>query len=388
MNTLNFFQRKNLLKSLSLILIYSLSIACQNQNSESSEAKIEAPEMDIATAVISGNLAAVKQHIAAGTDLNQKDAFTGSTPLITAATFDKREIAQALIDGGTDLSLQNNDGSSALHSAAFFGRVEIVQMLIDAKADKNLRNTYGATPREIVLADFEALKPVYQMMQEQLSPMGLQLDMVALEKARPVPFRRPGQSPDETDRMEGSVFRRERRRREPGKIAQFDREPVPGRLLRAFPQDDRLRFRESRPVTSPAAMIAVDLFFPDDFFQQTVILPGEFPEGPGLFFAVDPLRLRVVMVDPFQEEAVAPAGRASRQRPPLDQRHVAPRLRQVPGDGHADEASADDRDRAGLLPFQGAARGRWFFQPGGGHVLRVRPGRGKVNRGLDQESSL
>ncbi|WP_421750905.1 ankyrin repeat domain-containing protein [Croceimicrobium sp.] len=186
MNALNFFQRKNLLKSLSLMLIFSLSIACQNQNSESSEVKIEAPEMDIATAVISGNLVAVKQHIAAGTDLNQKDAFTGSTPLITAATFDKREIAQALIDGGSDLSLQNNDGSSALHSAAFFGRVEIVQMLIDAKADKNLRNTYGATPREIVLADFEAMKPVYQMMQEQLSPMGLQLDMVALEKARPV----------------------------------------------------------------------------------------------------------------------------------------------------------------------------------------------------------
>ena len=107
--------------------------------------------MDIQTAVLSGNLEAVKQHIAAGTDINAKDAMSGSTPLITAATFDKKEIAKALIDAKADLNLKNNDGATALHVAAFFCRVEIAQLLLDAKADKNLKNNFGATPRESVL---------------------------------------------------------------------------------------------------------------------------------------------------------------------------------------------------------------------------------------------
>ncbi|MBT6391098.1 MAG: ankyrin repeat domain-containing protein, partial [Candidatus Marinimicrobia bacterium] len=36
--------------------------------------------MDIQTAVISGNLEVVKQHIEAGTDINQKEQMSGSTP--------------------------------------------------------------------------------------------------------------------------------------------------------------------------------------------------------------------------------------------------------------------------------------------------------------------
>ena len=58
---------------------------------------VEKPAMDIHTAVISDNLEAVKQHIKAGTDLNAKDAMSGSSALITAATFNKVEIAKALI---------------------------------------------------------------------------------------------------------------------------------------------------------------------------------------------------------------------------------------------------------------------------------------------------
>ena len=83
-------------------------------------------------AVLSGNLEAVRQHIEAGTDINKKDAMSGATPLISAASFGKTDIAKALIDAGADLTPKNNDGSTALHVAAFFCRVEIVQMLIDA----------------------------------------------------------------------------------------------------------------------------------------------------------------------------------------------------------------------------------------------------------------
>lgn len=147
---------------------------------------VSKPDVDIHMAVLSGNLEAVKQHIAAGTNINEKDAMSGSTPLISAATFDKPEIAKALIDAKADLSLQNNDGSTALHSAAFFGRIEIVQLLIDAKADRTIQNNFGATPRETVSGDFAEIKPVYEMLKQQLAPIGLELDMKELEKSRPV----------------------------------------------------------------------------------------------------------------------------------------------------------------------------------------------------------
>ncbi len=184
MNTVIFSYLKTLC---SIILIALLSSSCAQSNKNNADkAEIAAPNMDIQAAIISNNLEAVRQHIASGTDIDAKDAFSGSTPLITAITFGKTDIAKALIDAGADLSLKNNDGSTALHCAAFFCRVESLQMLIDANADKTLRNNYGATARETVLGPFGEIKPIYELMQQQLGPIGLQLDMDEIEKTRPV----------------------------------------------------------------------------------------------------------------------------------------------------------------------------------------------------------
>jgi ankyrin repeat protein len=142
--------------------------------------------MNLQAAVLYNNLEAVRQHIKAGTDLDEKDPMSGSTALISAATFGKKEIAKALIDAGADLSVTNNDGSTALHAAAFFCRVEIVQLLLDAHADKEVRNNFGATARESVMGPYADIKPVYEMMQTQLGPLGLQLDLAEVEKTRPV----------------------------------------------------------------------------------------------------------------------------------------------------------------------------------------------------------
>lgn len=151
-----------------------------------SEQKTPKPKMDLQPAIMSDNMEAVEQHIAVGTDIDKKDALSGSTPLITAVTFDKGKIAAKLIDAGADLSIKNNDGATALHVAAFFGRVEMVQLLLDANADKTQKNNFGATPRESVLGSFNDVKPIYEMLQQQLSPLGLQLDLNEIEKTRPV----------------------------------------------------------------------------------------------------------------------------------------------------------------------------------------------------------
>lgn len=176
-----------------LLLTLLLTSACTQSNKKATTSNstemnksVDKPSMDIHTAVLSGDLEAVRQHIKAGTDINQKEAMSGSTPLMSAVTFNKPEIAKALINANADLSEKNNDGGTALHSAAFFGRIEIVQLLIDAKADKNIRNNFGATPRETVTGDFAQMKPIYEMLIQQLKPMGFELDLNELQKARPV----------------------------------------------------------------------------------------------------------------------------------------------------------------------------------------------------------
>ena len=155
-------------------------------NNTKVEYTVETPKMDIQTAIVSGNLEIVRQHIEAGTDINKKDQMSGSTPLITAATFGKTAIAKALIDANADPDIQNNEGSTALHAAAFFCHVEIVQMLIDAGTDKNIRNKHWATARESVTVPFAEMKPIYETLQQQLGPIGLKLDLKVLEMTRPV----------------------------------------------------------------------------------------------------------------------------------------------------------------------------------------------------------
>ena len=180
--------------NLSLVLLLLTSACGKSGNKAKAEATnstetklvVATPEMDIHGAVLTGNLDAVKQHIEAGTDINQKEAMSGSTPLMSAATFNKPEIAKVLINANADLSVKNNDGGTALHTAAFFGRIEIVQLLIDAKADKTVRNNYGATARETAMVDFAQMKPIYEMLIQQLQPMGFTLDLNELQKALPV----------------------------------------------------------------------------------------------------------------------------------------------------------------------------------------------------------
>jgi ankyrin repeat protein len=150
-----------------------------------SQTEVKAPQIDIHTAVITGNLEALQQHIAAGTDLNEKDPFGGSSPLISASVFGKPEIAKVLIEAGADLDFQNNDGSTSLHTAAFFCRPEIVRMLLDKGADKTISNKFGATAYASVAGPFSEVKNSYDMMGTILGPAGLKLDYPYIEKTRP-----------------------------------------------------------------------------------------------------------------------------------------------------------------------------------------------------------
>jgi CubicO group peptidase (beta-lactamase class C family) len=166
-----------------------------------------APSVGLHVATLRGNVEAVRQHIAAGSDLNAKDAY-GSTPLIIAAAFGKTEVARALIAAGADLDLTNNEGGTALHTAAFLCRPEIVRALLDHGANKYLRDDLGNTAFDAVAGPFEDVKGTYDRIAQALAPLGMVLDYDQIKTTRPriAEMLRP----------------------RPGELEQVDYTPLPG----------------------------------------------------------------------------------------------------------------------------------------------------------------
>ncbi len=144
-----------------------------------------APAVSIHLAALQGDVAAIRQYIEAGSDLNERDAW-GSTPLIVAATFGKTEVATALIEAGADLNVTNNDSATALHAAAFLCHPEIVEALLENGADKELRDRFGNTPLESVSAPFEDVEGTYDALRQALAPLGLRLDYEEIRVTRPL----------------------------------------------------------------------------------------------------------------------------------------------------------------------------------------------------------
>lgn len=152
---------------------------------QASKKEVSAPQTDIHAAALMGDLKTIRQHIAAGTDLEQKDPIGGSTPLITACVFGNTEVAIALMDAGADVDAMNNDGSTPLHCAALFCYPEIVQSLLEHGADKTAVNKRGEIPSVALQVSFEEMIPVYDFFNEQLGPLGFKLDYEELKENRP-----------------------------------------------------------------------------------------------------------------------------------------------------------------------------------------------------------
>jgi ankyrin repeat protein len=87
-----------------------------------------------------GDIEAVKQHLAAGTDVNAKNR-SGETPLFFAAT---KEITELLIAKGADVDAKD-DGWTPLHAAVDEGHKEVVELLITKGADVNAKDKRGST---------------------------------------------------------------------------------------------------------------------------------------------------------------------------------------------------------------------------------------------------
>jgi ankyrin repeat protein len=101
---------------------------------------------NIQEAARQGNIEAVKEYLAAGTDVNVVNNWR-ETPLHHAALGGQKEIAELLIAEGADVNTKSGDEETTpLHWAANRGHEEVAELLIAKGADVNAKDIGGYTP--------------------------------------------------------------------------------------------------------------------------------------------------------------------------------------------------------------------------------------------------
>jgi len=102
----------------------TLSLAACDQNTELMEL------------IIDEEKEAIEQSLAAGTDVNETNAY-GWTPLMHAARVGNLEVFNLLLEKGADVHIQDTNGRTALMKATLAGNLEIAKILLQHSADVN-----------------------------------------------------------------------------------------------------------------------------------------------------------------------------------------------------------------------------------------------------------
>ena len=102
----------------------------------------KAPGISINDAAKAGNIEVVKEHLAAGVDVNTKGV-GGMTPLHRAAREGHKETVEFLITNSADVNAKDKMGRVPLHRAARQGHKEVAEILINKDADVNVKSESG-----------------------------------------------------------------------------------------------------------------------------------------------------------------------------------------------------------------------------------------------------
>ena len=122
------------MKNLFIIIFVLLTGCTSTQKPELTKSK--GPDISIHKAASQGNIQAIKDYIANGTDLNSKDE-SGWTPLHWATSKVHNKAAKILISEGANVNIVNKDGLAPLD----YAENELFGVLIDngAKSGAQLK---------------------------------------------------------------------------------------------------------------------------------------------------------------------------------------------------------------------------------------------------------
>ena len=101
-----------------------------------------APTLTLWDASELGQAEVIRQHLAAGTDVNARGGITGLTALHQAAFHGREEIAALLIEAGADVNVASRRGETPLHSTVYWEHRAIAELLLahGAALDAKLEN--------------------------------------------------------------------------------------------------------------------------------------------------------------------------------------------------------------------------------------------------------
>ena len=130
------------MKKLTTTILAALLVGCGPQPAD----------ISIHQAVFDGNIAAVKQHLDAGAEVDAKDDKFVGTFLHWAAAGGQNEIVELLIAKGADVNATDGDGDTPLHLAGNnTATKEVAELLIAKGADVNAKNNVGDTPLDCAI---------------------------------------------------------------------------------------------------------------------------------------------------------------------------------------------------------------------------------------------
>ena len=132
---------------------------------------VEDSGANIWSAAKTGDLEALKVHLANKVDLNAQDPQAGLTPLSWVVFAGKVDITEQLIKAGADVEGKNKDGTTPLHQAAFMGKSEIARILLQNGADVDARDDNGETPLNYAQADWKDIYARVGELQVKLDPV-------------------------------------------------------------------------------------------------------------------------------------------------------------------------------------------------------------------------
>ena len=120
------------------------------------------PSVDIWKAAEDGNIKAIKQHLAAGADVDAKGGWFGGTPLHYAVGEGHKKIVELLIAKGADVHEKAKDGTTPLLIATLLGHKEIAELLIAEGANVNAKDMNGLTP--LHRATYQGYKEIAELL--------------------------------------------------------------------------------------------------------------------------------------------------------------------------------------------------------------------------------